>query len=92
MNEAEEEPYMQFVEEDCVSGGVAAGFRRLPELFLCWISVHGTQLEKAICGKEHKVKENVKSQTKVIPSMLASTDLWLWEVILKGLGDLINRL
>lgn len=46
--------YVEFVEEHCVSGAVAARLRSLPELFLCRISVHGTQSEKAIWGKREK--------------------------------------
>ena len=56
----ETDTHVQFGEEDGVGGAVAAGFRRLPELFLCRVSVHRTQFEKAVCGErrqEDKVKE-----------------------------------
>lgn len=51
-NKGEEGPYMEFVEENCVGGAVASRFCRLPELFLCWVSVHGTQSEKAVWGRQ----------------------------------------
>lgn len=50
-NEGEEGTYMEFVEEDCVSGTVSSRFCRFPELFLCGVSVHRTQSEKAVWGK-----------------------------------------
>lgn len=45
---------MELSEEEGVGGAVAARFRRLPELFLRRVSVHGAQFEKAIYGKEHR--------------------------------------
>lgn len=53
-NKGEEGPYVEFGEENCVGGAVASRFGRFPELFLCWISVHGTQSEKAVWGRQEE--------------------------------------
>lgn len=76
--------YMEFVEKDCVSGAVSSRFCCLPELFLCRVSVHGTQFEKAVWGKETRQENSKRFTHHHFVFVLVFTDTWLCVIKIHG--------
>lgn len=49
---------MEFVEQNSICGAVSSRFGSFPELFLCRVSVHGTQSEQTVYRERKTEREN----------------------------------